>query len=192
MKLTDDSDEPINFRKRKLRFKSITRNEPPANQIVAPAPGGAGDPTLHGGELIVYNTAGGPEFVFIALNPLAWDTIGSVSNPRGYRFTGNDPNGPVQQVLIKDDKITIKAGRENWPYTLGEPSQGSIGIQLTLGTAVTWCAEGGEPVPAFAPKKDETDKFIARRNTPAPVACPPLPGGSPSGAFLEGSGGVVD
>jgi DNA-binding beta-propeller fold protein YncE len=192
MKLTDDSDEPINFRKRKLRFKSSTKTEPPANQIVVPPPGGAGDPTVHGAELIVYNTAGGTEFVFIALNPLAWEILGNVSNPKGYRFTGNDPNGPVQKIIIKDDKISITAGRDNWPYTLDEPSQGSIGIQLTLGTAVTWCAEGGEPVPVFAPKKDETDKFIARRNTPPPVACPPLPGGSPSGAFVEGSGGLFD
>jgi hypothetical protein len=191
-KMGDDSSPPINLRKRKLRFKSTTKNQPPANQIVIPAPGGNGDPTDEGAELIVYNTAGGPEFVFVSLDPLGWEQLGSPSNPSGYKFTGADPNGPVQKIIVRNNKLTIKGGRDNWPYTLDEPSQGSVGIRLTLGTGVRWCAEGGKPLPAFAPKKDQTDKFSARRKTPAPVVCPPLPGGSPSRAFLEMGGGLLD
>jgi YVTN family beta-propeller protein len=188
MKLTDDSIAPINFKKRKLRFKSRTKTEPPANRIVAPPRGSAGDPTLFDAELIVYNAAGGSELVVLTLDRLGWKTLGSASNPKGYRFTGNDPNGPVRKVDVKDDKMTIKGGRLNWPYTLDEPSQGSIGVQLTLGTGPTWCAQGGQP--GFPPRKDETDKFVAAKKTPPPAVCPALPGGSPDRAFLDLGGGL--
>jgi DNA-binding beta-propeller fold protein YncE len=190
LRLTDDSTEPINLKRRKIRFKSRTKLDPSPSQVVPPARGSAGDPTLGAAELVVYNTAGGGDMVQLLLDSSAWTTLGSAANPKGYRFTGSDPDSPITRIDVKGNKLTIKGGRARWPYTLDEPSQGSVGVRLTLGTAVTWCAEAGQP--GFPPKRDQVDRYIARRKTPPPASCPPLPGGSPSGAFLGPTGGLLD
>jgi hypothetical protein len=181
-----DATDPPNPARRSLSFRSSTKKDPSANRIVPPAFGSAGDPTLSGATLRVYNSNGSGEEATIELPASGWSKTGS----SGYRFKGTDPNGPVSSVQVKADLISIKAGKSNWPYTLDEPSQGRIAVRLTLGTAVDWCAEApgkASGKPPTTAKNDLQDKFIAAPKTPAPLSCPPPPQGSPSGAFLDGA-----
>ena len=64
--LRDGTSPPAPGR-RKVTFKTKTNADAPANRVVVPIPGSAGDPTLHGGALAVYNSAGSGEKVVVAL-----------------------------------------------------------------------------------------------------------------------------
>ena len=174
--LKDDQVAPLDPAKRRLTFKSNTKREPPANRITPPPPGTSGDPTLHGATLQVYNTGtpGTSDQVTVLLPPVdftfgsEWSAIGG-SVPKGFKYRGRDPNGPVSKVTVLADKIIVKAGRAGWGYTLDEAQQGSIALRLQLGSATTWCAEGGRtPLPA----RDEPGKWKAEPKTPAPASCP--------------------
>lgn len=139
-----------------------------------PIPGGAADPTLHGGTLVVYNSAGSGENVVVALPAGSWTPVGS----SGYRFSGSDPNGPIARVIVKRDQLIVKGGKSNWGYTLDEPSQGRIAVRLTLGSGATWCSDApakstGNP-PSTA-NNDRVDRFTAQSRTPPPASCPSLP-----------------
>ena len=173
LRLRDATSPPTPVR-RKIRFKTMTKGDAPANRIVVPIPGSANDPTLHGGTLAVYNSAGSGEKVVVNLPAGSWTPIGS----RGYRFTGSDPNGPITRVLVKGDQLLVRGGGSNWGYTLDEPSQGRIAVRLTLGGGATWCSDApakstGSP-PSTA-SNDRVDRFTAQTRTPPPASCPPLP-----------------
>jgi hypothetical protein len=184
LKMKDDSTPPANPAKRKLAFKATTTSDPAANRVVPPAPGSAGDPTLGGAVLTVYNSAGTFETVPIPLAAADWTASGG-----SYSYRGPDPNGPVQRITISADRIDVKAGKSAFGYSLDEPAQGSVAVRLQLGSTIVWCANavakrsGSPPSPA---KNDKPDRFVAAKRTPAPFFCPNLPpAGSPSGAFLE-------
>jgi hypothetical protein len=165
LKLRDDVVPPINLNARKLSFSSSTKRDPAANRIVPPAAGSAGDPILGGGTLVVYDSAGSGEQVTVPL-PAGpeWSTLGSPSDPKGYRFRGS---GAVSSVIVKNDSIKVKGGKAGWMYTLDEPMQGRIAVRLTLGSARPWCAD--------APgKSDRPGTFVAEK-TAAPSVCPVVP-----------------
>jgi len=176
LKMKDKTNPPTPS-KRKLTFTS----KDPA--IVAPTPGSAGDPMLHGATLRVYNSNGSGEQVTVALPAASW-----LPSSGGYRFKGPS-SGPVQRVTVKSGLVKIKAGKSGWDYTLDEPEQGRIAVRLALGTAVEWCAEGAAKLkgtPPSSDKFDRVDKFQADKNVAAPAGCPVPPLGSPSGAFVDG------
>jgi hypothetical protein len=183
LRLRDDNVPPANLNNRRVRFRSQTRLDPQANRVVVPAVGGAGDPTLNGGTLIVYNAASGGDIAIVLLPSGRWERLGTLASPKGYLYTDPDRSAPIRRVRVTADRIAVRGGRENWTYTLDESSQGSVGVRLLLGSGVTWCAQGGQP--GFPPRRDERDRFIAARRTPPPPVCPLTPGGSPSGAFLD-------
>jgi hypothetical protein len=59
-----------------------------------------------------------------------------------------------------------------------------MALRLTVGTDTQFCAAA--PAKSPTTTNDTTKRFVAVRNTPAPVACPPVPGsGSASKAFLD-------
>jgi hypothetical protein len=183
LKLRDDNVPPANLNNRRIRFRSQTTLDPQANQVVAPAFGSAGDPTLSGGTVVVYNAASGNDVAIVALPSGRWARLGTPTSQRGYAYTDPDRNAPIRRVRVMRDRIMIRGGKQNWTYTLDESSQGSVGVRLLLGSGVTWCAQGGQP--GFPPRRDERDRFVAARRTPPPAVCPATPGGSPSGAFLD-------
>jgi hypothetical protein len=163
---------------RKLTFKSSTRKDAPDHRIVVPATGGAGDPTQHGGSLLVYNSAGSGEKTTVALPASGWRLLGKSTAPKGFRFAGSDPNGPVSRVIVKADQVKVRAGRSSWAYTLNESSQGHIAVQLQLGTSPAWCADAPAKTsgnPPSTASNDLVDKFTAQPKTPPPAACPPTP-----------------
>lgn len=91
-----------------------------------------------------------------------WTAIGSSAHPKGYRYT--DPSGLVSSVVVKGDRIAVKAGKGGWPYSLDEPAQVSVTMQLVVGNQVS-CAV------ATNPSVDEPGRFMARKSA-APATCP--------------------
>ena len=162
---------------RKFSFNVRSGDAPVEHQSQAPAPGSAGDPTLNGGTLVVYNGAGGSESFTVDLPAARWRVEGDTSPPGGYRYVFAS-TAPVWKVYVKGPKLSVRGGRAQWLYTLDEPSQGAIAVRLTLGTAVTYCSvalprTSGSPPSSAA--YDKVDKFQAIRRQPAPDDCPPLP-----------------
>src|SRR5262249_26352332 len=87
LSLRDDVVIPIDLSKRKLSFRSATRNDPVANQIVVPALGGSGDPTLNGATLRVYNATGATDdAVTVALPAAQWAARLGRNGVSSYRF----------------------------------------------------------------------------------------------------------
>lgn len=175
--LRDGTSPPAPAR-RKISFKTRTNADAPANRVVLPGVGSAGDPTLHGGTLAVYNSAGSGEKVAVTLPAGSWTPLGSSSSPSGYRYTGSDANGPVARVIVKNDQLLVRGGKSNWVYTLDEPSQGRIALRLTLGSGAAWCGDApakSSGNPPSTTSNDRVDKFTAQTRTPAPASCPPMP-----------------
>jgi sugar lactone lactonase YvrE len=163
---------------RKLSFKSKTRTDPQPNRVVVPAPGSAGDPTANGAVVTVYNAAGSGERVTVTLPASGWKLLGSPSAPKGYRFGGADGTFPISRVIVKADQVKVKGGRENWAYTLDEPSQGRVAVRLQLGGGPTWCAAAPARASGNPPSttgNDQVDRFGGQPKAPAPAVCPSLP-----------------
>jgi YVTN family beta-propeller protein len=166
--LTDESGPPANPARRKLVFKSVSsRLEPPALRILPPARGSAGDPTLGGGTIAVYNAAGlSGDRVQVALPAAGWTALGGAAG--GFRFRDPAPDAPVTSVKVRADRIIVKARRAGFAYTLDEPAQGQVAVRLSLGAGIRWCA-------VAVGAEDRVDRFVATPNTPAPTFCPPQP-----------------
>jgi hypothetical protein len=82
----------------------------------------------------------------------------------------------VSRIIVRANRLRIRAGGASWTYTLNEPQQGAVAVKLRLGTALPWCASApgkssGTPSSASF---DRVDRFVAERNTPPPVVCPAL------------------
>jgi DNA-binding beta-propeller fold protein YncE len=178
LRLGDDSTPPANPDRRRVTFRSATRNDPAENRIVPPAPGTPGDPTLSGARLRVYNSAGSGEQFEVVLPAAFWLVLPS----GGYRFSGGATD-PVREVTVKADLLTVRGGRSLWGYTLDEPSQGRIALRLTLGDALELCADAPPRLagrPPASEQNDRQDKFVAASKAPAPESCPVPPLGSSS------------
>jgi YVTN family beta-propeller protein len=174
--------------KRGMSFASATKGLPVPQQIVPPAPGSAGDPTVNGGALVVYNAAGlTNDETELTLPASGWTLLGKPSSPKGWRF--RSANGPVRSLVIKPNSLTAKVRGATFGYTLDEAQQGTVAVFVRLGANAGWCAvaparTAGNP-PSSA-KFDKPGKFVSAKNIAAPGECAALPGGgSPSGAFLE-------
>jgi DNA-binding beta-propeller fold protein YncE len=162
--LKDDVTNPVNPNGRRINFRSNTKSEPPANDIVLPARGSGGDPTFAGASLTIYNASGLTTDSFqVTLNAAGWAAVGPSAAPKGYRFTSLA--GGIQRVMVKNHRIVIRGGKAAFGYTLDEAAQGSVAVRLQLGNGDIWCAAGDPP------KVDRAGKFQARA-TLAPAACP--------------------
>jgi hypothetical protein len=158
--------------RRKISFRSRTRSSPTPNRIVPPLPGSEGDPTLHGALLQVFNASAGLEVAKIVLPSSGWKTLGSPSRPRGFRFDDAGPDPAIKRVVLQSDSLVIKGGGGSWCYSLDEPSQGRVGIRLTLGRGIEWCSDAPAKPTEGA---DRVDKFVAQPKTPPPASCPLSP-----------------
>ena len=160
---------------RHVRFRARTKAKS-TNRILPPPRDGAGDPTLHGATLAVYNAAGlTPEFAPVALPAPLWSPVGSATQPKGYRY--HDPNSgrPVTDVTIAPDAIAITGGGALWPYTLQAPSQGRVAVRLTAGTAIIWCTEAPAKTRPSRKANDHKGRFVAQPSAKPPQACPRAP-----------------
>jgi DNA-binding beta-propeller fold protein YncE len=180
--LKDDSTPPADPDRRRFKFKAATRRDPSPNRVVPPAFGTAGDPTVAGAELRIYNSAGltSDDVVIPLLGTAAtkrdrgWSRLGTAAKPKGYRWKG-DKTDPIQSLIVKADSISIRGGRAAFGYTLDETQQGRVAIHLTLGTAVAWCTDAPARTrgnPPSSAQYDRIDRFTAAPKTPAPPFCP--------------------
>jgi hypothetical protein len=171
--MKDDSTPPVNLATRYVKFKSRTKLDPIANQVVPPAPGSDGDPTPAGATgggatLTVYNSAGSGEVFSIDLPAAKWARYGT-----GPLYVYSDPTGTILKVYVRPYKLYVRGGGGGWGYTLDEPSQGRIAVRLKLGTGIEWCADAPPHLPAAS--YDHQDRFQSGK-APPPSPCPALPG----------------
>ena len=149
-----------------------------------PAPGSIGDPTSGGASgggatVTVYNAATGEAFT-ANLPAEKW------KGGKGSRYSFRDPGGPIQRLSVAADKLVVRGGRSGFGYTLDKPPQGTVSVQVRLGTASPWCADvpaKASGKPPTTTKNDRVDRFLGQPNTAPPVECPIY--GSASGAFLD-------
>jgi DNA-binding beta-propeller fold protein YncE len=177
LSLRDDVSPPIDAGKRRFSFTASTASAD--HHVVPPVPGSAGDPTIGGATLRVYDAVGlTPDDVSIALPASGWSRVGS-----GYRFTAPS-SAAIRRVLVKSDRIVIRGGRSQFGYTLDEPQQGAVAVVLRLGSDLGWCAAAPAKVRGTT-AVDRPGRFVGAPGSPAPGSCPSPPSGSPSGAFLD-------
>jgi hypothetical protein len=156
----------------RVSFKSSTRRDPVAHRVVVPAGGSSGDPRIGGATLTVYDATGSGDLVTVALPAAGWSAVGA-----SYRYRGA-PGSAISTVRVQADRLQAKGGGPNWTYTLDEPSQRRVALQLTLGSDLPWCAAAPAKVRGNPPASASTDKpglFVAQPRTPPPLMCPPTP-----------------
>jgi hypothetical protein len=175
--MRDHTGPPPAATRRRLTFHAATSGDGAAHAVTVPARGTAGDPTLNGAVLDVYDAAGSGERVTVVLPGAGWVPYGDPATPVGYRWTARSRSDPVARVIVRTNRIRVRAGGASWAYTLDEAQQGAIALRLRLGAGTPWCASApakttGSP-PSSAPY-DHQDRFVAARNT-LPAVCPPLP-----------------
>lgn len=176
--LLKDGSAKAKPRARKVTFKSVTKEQPDPNRVRPPAPGSTGDPTVAGALLHVFNADAGGEIASLVLPAENWTRLGSDANPRGFRYRDPSADAPIRKVVVKDDHLSLKGGRESWCYTLDEAQQGMIGLRLVLGSGIEWCAEVAAKLtgnPPAADQNDRVDKFRGERDAPPPSSCPIRP-----------------
>jgi len=164
--------------------------------IVIPSEGGSADPSLTGGALEIHNGAGSGESVTIPLPAENWLRVPrSVEKPlRGWKYkevvkdlpTSNYKlkvvfkqrlSGPLLRALAKDSRGNVVG------YTLDEPTQGAVAIEVVTGD-LRHCALFGGLV-----RSDESDDLggdvfrgvFTASDADAPAGCI----ASPSGAFVR-------
>jgi len=129
--------------------------------VVPPAVGSAGDPTLHGATLRLYNASGSGEQLTVALPAASWTRSGT-----GYKHC---PKGTgVMCVTVRPRTFSVKAKGPSFGYTLDERRQGNLAVRLTLGSGVQWCAE-------TAAKIDVPGRFKSARSSGVLGPCPAVP-----------------
>ncbi len=176
-----DGTTPPNPDKRKVSFKSSTKKDAPDHQIVPPDATGAGDPTVNGATgggalLTVYNSNGSGEAVSVPLPATGW-SVRATGGGIVYRYRGATGDA-ITKVDVKTNQIKVRGGKSAWLYTLDEAAQGSIALQLRLGTGVLFCANAPAKVSGNPPStaaSDRVDKFQAESKSPPPVTCPATP-----------------
>ena len=110
---------------RRFRFTSRRRS----SLIVVPPAGSAGDPTITGATLRVYDSAGTGEELTVHLPATAWRARGS-----GYRYRSSGT--AISAVVVRPGRLAVTGGGALFGYTLDEPAQRRIVVRLTIGSAV--------------------------------------------------------
>jgi hypothetical protein len=156
-------------------FKTVTRDDPPANRVTLGPGGGISDPRIFGGGLVVYNSAGSGELDAFTLPNNGWELVGSESAPKAYVYLGRRSGFfEITKVVVKQDMIKIK-GFPGIPID-GTP-QGSIAVSLLVG-ASRFCSDAPAKTSGSPPSSanyDNASRFLAAPNSPPPPACVPFP-----------------
>jgi hypothetical protein len=143
------------------------------DRIVATRPGAGLDPTVDATFLHVFNSDGSGEAVCLPLPAGGWTVRGRPEKPT---YVYSDPGyayGPCRNARVRDGSslsVTCDASVQPIAYSLDEPQQGSVGIELVSGDA-KYCANFGGRV---AIDSAAAQQFKASR-APAPVSCPTPP-----------------
>lgn len=119
-------------------------------EIVAPPSGSAGDPTLHGGSLLLENPIT-TESASFALPAAGWKGLGSPPGAKGYLYSDkNVPSaGACRKVKVVPSKTIVAAcsgKRGPIAFTLDEAQQEQLSISLRLGSTPPQCGVFGGTV----------------------------------------------
>jgi hypothetical protein len=148
----------------------LVRSKDPAVQ--APAAGSAGDPTLGGAVLRILNR----DPLESAEHPLPASGWRAAGGGEGYFYSDSaQTGGACRSVVIAQHDIQALCSGEGVAFSLDEPSQGSLAVELVLGGGVVYCMEfGGEVHTDFGTgrRRGGAGRFLAT-NAPAPAACGP-------------------
>jgi hypothetical protein len=172
--LRDDHVDPIDPRRRTVKLTVRTKRSAPDNRVSAPVRGSSGDPTLHGGTLVVANSTRSHERVRVALPAAGWRVLGTSLEPLGFEFRDASSTAPIATVVVKTDALTVKGKGPGWTYSLDEPAQGRVAIRVRLGD-VAWCTDAGSRTggtPPSSARYDHVDRFDGQRSAPPPTVCP--------------------
>ena len=137
--------------------------------VAASSPGEETDPSIVGAALRVVNPLT-LETATIALPATGW--TGRLGRGRPlYKYKGGPGIGTCKSVVLHSDR-KLRAKCVGMDFTLDEPTQGAIGIQLSIGTdAATYCAVFGGIVLRDVPSGASVGQFVAKEAPPAPY-CP--------------------
>ena len=159
--LRDDHVDPIHPKRRTVTFTVRSRRSAPGNRVVVPARGSTGDPTLHGGTLIVANSAGSNERVRVELPAAGWRLLGTSLQTEGLRVSRCLPHCADRHGDRQDRRAFGEGHGPGWTYTLDEAPQGRVGVRVRLGD-VAWCADAAartSGTPPSSTRFDHVDKF---------------------------------
>jgi hypothetical protein len=172
--LRDDHVAPIDSRRRTVKLTVRTKRSATGNRVFVPVRGSTGDPTLHGGKLIVANSARSHERVQVDLPAAGWRSLGSSLKPIGFEFRDTSATAPIDRVVVKVGSLSVKGKGPGWTYTLDETLQGRVGVRVRLGD-VAWCGDAAartSGTPPSSTRYDHVDKFDGQRVAPPPPVCP--------------------
>jgi YVTN family beta-propeller protein len=167
--LRDRSTPPANPSRRKVIFKSDTKDPTLPRHIAPPLQGSPDDPRTVGAIVAVYNSVAlGGELVPVGLPPSGWRATG----PNSYKYKGASTAG-ITGVILKPNLLVFRGGKAGWNYTLDEPSQGRVATVFILGSTI-YCSDAPAKAagnPPSTARYDRVDKFVAAPNSPPPLFC---------------------
>lgn len=145
--------------------------------ISMPPPGSAGDPALGGATVRLVNPLTLESATLAIPGGAGWTAIGNPPGSKGWRYRDlTGAGGPCKSALARPGKLkALCQGTQGpIPFSLDEPSQGTLVFSLQLGSAAPQCATFGGTIRrdqgAGAP--GETGYFLAAEAPPAPGGCP--------------------
>lgn len=150
--------------KRVLKFRS----QPSA--LVVPTLGGPADPTLTGATLDLYNPVTG-EHATVSLPAAQWLPVGRSPSLR-YRFKGTAADA-CQKVGVSEGTVMVACKGSGLGFSLDEPTQGALGVRLTLGTTpgISYCSVFGGNVTRDAGTLPGGKGAFKAKSAPAPGSC---------------------
>jgi hypothetical protein len=151
--LKDDAAKPQKKRKLKVQAKDV--------DFVVPALGSPGDPTFAGGTLVLRNPTSG-ETATLSLPAANWK-----GTAKGYAYK---LKGDPCAVTVKQGSWQAQCSGTGLGFTLDEPSQGSLLVQLTMGTQKSCVLFGGE-VKKDLPNAGKKGGVFEAKNAPLPADC---------------------
>jgi cysteine-rich repeat protein len=144
--------------------------------------GTPGDPTIGGGVFKVLNPST-METASIDLPPPRWRALGRDGDgTRGYKYRDRFGTfGPCRRVVVRPESslrgplLRVVCRGAQIPFTLDEPTQGTLAVSLELGSGDRYCMEfGGIVVDDFGigtnPDRPNAGQFV-RKVAPAPPSC---------------------
>lgn len=140
-----------------------------ADDRLANAPtAGAFDPTVGGGMLELVNPTSG-ETATIALPAVGWHA----GPAGGYRYEDHHHVGPCSKVFVEPKRIQVSCAGAGIAFSLDEPSQGSLGVRITVGSAgVRRCFLFGGTIKRDQSTGGGSGALFYAKNAMAPADCP--------------------
>jgi hypothetical protein len=166
----------------KISNKPIPKN----STFVIPTPGGAADPTLHGGFVRFFKIGAPGTYPLISLPAAQWTGLGNPAGSKGYRYRGLGTTGdPCKKVIVKAKSVKASCkgstSFSSTSYTMPVSPVAGIGWELLVG-GDRYCAESSAATAALFKKNTNLVVKAVKANAPliCPVALAPTPTPTPA------------